>query len=155
MNTVPHRLVLSCLLLGAVHLGAQAASASASSASEGSSASVGSVSTSLRKSSDGSSKATGFAQGDYRIVEVAAVSGQPDQLRLALQAVADPGESGRVWLDLPQQTAAQHALAAGQVVSATLRPYGIAFAKADTRETFFLVLEDDWYRELPSRPVTL
>ncbi len=155
MNTVSRRLVPLCLLLGAVHLTAQAASASASSASEGSSASVGSVSTSLRKSSDGSSKATGLAQGDYRIVEVAAVAGQPDQLRLTLQAVADPGEGGRVWLDLPQQTAAQHALAAGQVVNAAYRPYGIAFAKAGTHETFFLVLEDDWYRELPSRPVTL
>jgi hypothetical protein len=35
------------------------------------------------------------------------------------------------------------------------RPYGLEFADEGTREAVFLVLEDGWSRELPSRPVTL
>ncbi|HSW05020.1 hypothetical protein [Aquabacterium sp.] len=143
------------VLLGAAQLPALAASTAASSASEGGSASVGSVSTSIRKSSDSSSKATGIAQGDYRIIEVTVVAEQPGLQRLALQAVADDSEQGALFLYVPQPVVVQARLAAGQVVNASQRPYGIQFAKAESREAFFLVLEDDWYRELPSRPVAL
>lgn len=134
---------------------ARAASSTASSASDSASSAASSTSNSIRRSSDGSSKATGVAQGDYRIIEVAAVAGEPTQQRLMLQALADNTEAGRFWLHLPQPVVARHALATGQVVSALHRPYGLEFAKADTREAFFLVLEDAWFRELPSRPVQL
>jgi hypothetical protein len=35
------------------------------------------------------------------------------------------------------------------------RVYGYEFAYADTRQSFFLALQDDWYRELGSRQVTI
>jgi hypothetical protein len=41
------------------------------------------------------------------------------------------------------------------VVSARNRDYGVEFARADNRQPFFLVLEDAWYQELASNPVTL
>jgi len=157
MRLKPTALVLSAVLalLSAISAPLWAASTAASSASEGGSASVGSVSTSIRKSSDSSSKATGVAQGDYRIIEMAALPGQPGMLRLGLQALADDSAQGALDLILPASAVAQARLGTGQVVTATPQPYGIQFAKADTREAFFLVLEDEWYRELPSRPVVL
>jgi hypothetical protein len=45
--------------------------------------------------------------------------------------------------------------ARGEDVVARARPYGVEFGRADSGEAFFLVLHDEWHRELPSRPVTL
>ncbi|MBI3368325.1 MAG: hypothetical protein HY021_07735 [Burkholderiales bacterium] len=128
------------------------AEASASSASSAGSASVGSVSDSFRGSSNSSARGNHLADGDYRVIEVAEVADRPGMLRLMLQA-AD-GDSG-VSLDLPRQALAQRPLHAGSVVHAQQRPYGWEFAHADTRQAFFLVLADDWYRELDPRAVTL
>jgi hypothetical protein len=132
---------------------AQAASSAASSASDSVSTSVGSSSTSIQKSSDGSSRATGVAAGDYRVIDVAQAADRPGQLRVRLQALADDSADGALVLTLPQQAVAQAPLAQGQVVSALQRPYGVAFARQGTE--FFLVLHDDWFRELGTRPVTL
>ena len=154
MRLIPTCLALSVLLLG-VAQPLQAASTAASSASEGGSLSVGSVSTSIRKSSDSSSHATGVAQGDYRIIEVAELPEQPGLMRMALQYQADASEQGALYLYLPAQVVAKAELGAGQLVTASQQPYGVQFAKTETRQAFFLVLEDSWYRELPSRPVTL
>ena len=46
-------------------------------------------------------------------------------------------------------------MAAGQIVAARQRPYGVEFAKGDTGKAFFLVLHDAWYRELQSNAVVL
>ena len=46
-------------------------------------------------------------------------------------------------------------LAAGQVVQARHRPYGVEFAKAADGTAFFLALTDGWLRELQNNPVTL
>jgi hypothetical protein len=56
---------------------------------------------------------------------------------------------------MPDRAVQQGGLEVGQVVSARERPYGVEFARADTRTAFLLLLEDDWYRELQSVPVTL
>jgi hypothetical protein len=58
-------------------------------------------------------------------------------------------------LTLPQQTFDKQQLAAGDMVLAKNREYGIEFARNDTREAFYLVLADEWYGELGSRPVTM
>lgn len=125
----------------------------ASSASSAGSASSGSVSDSIEGSSDASSDDRNVAEGDYRIVEVAELTERPGMLRLKLQAADDAARE--FFLSLPQQTLAQRGLAQGDLVSARHRPYGLEFAHADTREAFFLVLADDWHRELESRAVTL
>jgi hypothetical protein len=128
---------------------------STSSASSASSTSVGSSSASIEKSSNSSSAKDRVAQGPYTIVEAMAVAEQPDMLRLRLQAVAQP-DASEFFLLLPRQTFERQQLAAGQTISAEHRAYGLAFATLDaagSTSPFFLVLDDDWFRELESRPI--
>ena len=46
-------------------------------------------------------------------------------------------------------------LAPGDIVTARQRPYGVEFASGATQQAFFLVLNDDWYRELQTNAVVL
>jgi hypothetical protein len=127
----------------------------ASSASSAGSASVGSVSDSFRASSNSSSndnKKT--AEGDYRVDAILAVAGRPDRVRLELSPVDRPSKEGFA-LELPAQALEQARLTAGCVVNARPRPYGVEFALAPAGEPFYLVLEDDWYRELAAHRVTI
>jgi len=152
MNRLQHTLI-ALATRGSLAAGpAWAASSASSASSDGSSASVGSSSTSIEKSSASSTKDDKVAAGDYRIVEMAAAERQPGKLRLTLRAV-DGAE--QFVLVLPQEAAEQGRLAQGAVVTAKTRDYGVEFAAAATREAFFLVLRDDWYQELRTRPVTL
>ncbi|MDN3919446.1 hypothetical protein [Roseateles violae] len=134
-------------------LPALAGSSAASSASDSASTSVGSSSTSIEKSSASSTGDKKVAAGDYQLIEMAEAAGRPGLLRLRLQALA--GERDEFFLLLPREAAQVGRLAEGKIVSAQQRPYGLEFAAADTRTTFFLVLEDGWQRELDSRPVLL
>jgi len=130
---------------------------STSSAASASSASVGSSSTSIEKSSNSSSNTERVAQGHYTIVEMVAMAERPDMLRLRLQPV-DPAAAQEFVLLLPRQAAERGQLATGQTIAAKHRPYGLALAAlnpAGDRAPFFLVLDDDWYRELESRPVVI
>lgn len=131
------------------------AEGSASSASSAGSASVGSLSDSIQGSSNSSSRNDRVAEGDYRIVEVAELADRPGMLRLTLQAAADAAGQPAFFLYLPKRAAEQPRLARGDVISARHRPYGLEFARADTRQAFFLALADDWFRELDPRPVAL
>ena len=137
-------------------LPAMAASTATSSASDSSTASVGSVSGSIQKSSAASSKpATPLLAGDYRVVEVVAMAERPGTMRLTLQALADPSAEGEFQLFVPQEAFDRSQLAAGQTVTARERSYGLEFSLAATQQAFFLVLADDWYRELQSNAVVL
>ncbi len=147
--------VSSLLLIWAAAPPVLAASSAASSASEGSSASVGSLSGSLKGSSDSSSKTTTAAEGDYRVVDVAAVAERPGTVRMKLQALAERAEDREFYLDLPEQTLALSRVAPGEIVAVKQRPYGLEFARGDTRQAFFLLLSDDWYRELRPNAVVL
>lgn len=144
------RRTLACLVLTVPLAGTAFAESIASSASSTASASVGSLSDSLRGSSDSSARDRTTA-GDYRVVDVAAVADKPGVMRLTLQPVPAREEASTLLLDVPQAVVQQHAVAAGTMVAARERPYGIEFAKGEPREPFFLVLADDWYRELHSR----
>ncbi|MBI5716073.1 MAG: hypothetical protein HZC37_00090 [Burkholderiales bacterium] len=72
---------------------------------------------------------------------------------------AGTNDASDVHLFLPQDTVAQATLAEGQVISARERPYGLELAKAaapdQAPQAFFLVLADERFRELRTRPVTL
>lgn len=129
------------------------AESSASSASSAGSQSSGSVSDSIRGSSNSSSPANKVAEGEYRIDAMTALAEKPGFLRLHLQHLTQP-DAGLL-LDLPEKTATLAALGLGGHVAARQRPYGIEFATAPAREPFFLVLADDWFRELASNPVRL
>ena len=140
------------VVVGALGLavGAQAESF-ASSASSAGSASSGSVSDSLAGSSNSSTdNKRKVADGEYRIIQIAATPERAGRTRVTMQA-DDPQQ--RVVLDLPQATFDQQGLAAGDVMYAQNRVYGVEFGRGDTRQPFYLVLADEWYGELASRPV--
>ncbi len=155
MSSFKNFLACTVLLYGVATVPALAGSSASSASSEGGSASVGSLSTSIQKSSNSSSKGTDVAAGEYTVIEVAAAPDRPGTVRVTLQAVADSSADGEFFLYLPQAAADQGQLAAGQIVTASPRPYGLEFAKGEPRLAFFLVLGDDWYRELQTRVVTL
>jgi hypothetical protein len=125
-----------------------------SSASSAGSASSGSISDSLNDSSNSSSgDKRKVADGNYRILEIGITPDRADRTRLTLQREGEAGQ--RVVLDLPQATFAQQNLAAGDAMYAQNRVYGIEFGRIENRQPFYLVLADEWYGELASRPVTL
>lgn len=145
------------LLGGVTALPSLAASSASSAVSDSFTTSSGSVSDSFGKSSDSSSKnEKKVTDGDYRIIEMAAVPERPGTARLTLQAVAaERRADDEFFLYLPLAVVEQTRLAQGDVVSARQRPYGVEFAQATTRQAFFLVLKDEWFRELQTTPVVL
>jgi hypothetical protein len=153
--TVLPRLACIALLLSAAVSAPSRAESIASSASSAGSASLGSLSESSNRSSDSSRRDRQARDGDYRVIDVAALPERAQWLRLRLQPVASAdGADDEVWVELPRQALAQRGLARGDVVRARGRPYGLEFAHADTREPFFLALAADWRRELEPRLVT-
>jgi hypothetical protein len=129
----------------------------ASSAAGGSSASsaASSASESLDTSSDSSKRVVATLDGPYRVVEVTPVPERPGTVRLTLQALAPKDTDGTVRLYVPRQAIERSGLAQGGTVAASRRPYGVELAHADTRKAFFLLIDDDWQRELRSNPVSL
>ncbi|MDO9235516.1 MAG: hypothetical protein Q7U28_05695 [Aquabacterium sp.] len=125
------------------------------SVSDSISTAVGSVSGSIKKLSESSSSKDKVAAGDYKVIDVATVADRPGMARLTLQAMGDTKSDGDFFLYLPQKTVDANHVTAGGVVEARVRPYGVEFAIGEVRQAFFLVLEDDWYRELSTRPVVL
>lgn len=150
---VKQSLAAGLLLSACLSLPALAASSTASSASEGASSAASSGSKSLEKSSGSSSKGDKVAAGDYRILDVAAAADRPGMVRVHLQAVAQADNS--FYLVLPEQAFENSQVAAGQLVTARQHAYGLEFANQQTQRAFFLVLSDEWYRELDSKAVVL
>jgi hypothetical protein len=143
-------------------LPALASSTVASSASEGISASVGSASESFDTSSESPDKKEKTAAGHYEVIQVADLAERPGTVRLKLQRMATeaqatepPAAPEALNLYLPAKVLAQHPITTGHVVSAKPRPYGVEFAHADSGRAFYLVLDDDWHRELQSNAVVL
>ena len=146
------RLLAALTLSTACVTPALATSSAMASASDSLSTSVDSVSRSIKKSSDSSAR-TVVGQGDYQVIQVA--QAEPGTQEVTLQAVAGGGAHGEFTLRVPDKAVQHGGLVVGQIVSARERPYGVEFARADTRAAFFLLLEDAWYRELQSVAVTL
>ena len=146
---------LFSLSLFAASLPSLADSSTSSTASSAGSTSVGSLSTSVEGSSNASSRGNKVAEGPYRVIEVVVAPARPGIVRVTLQALADSADSGGLHLYLPRQTALDQQLAAGSVVHARARNYGFEFAQGDPRQAFFLVVHDEWMRELQTRRVSL
>lgn len=135
---------------------ALASGLASSASSEGGSASVGSSSTSIQKSSESSTNKDGkVAQGEYRIVEVAEAPARDGSVRLKLQPVAATVKDGDFVLYMPHEAFEESRLAQGHVITAQPRPYGTEFAAGQPRKPFFLVVADDWFRELRTKLVQL
>ncbi|OFA02004.1 hypothetical protein [Duganella sp. HH101] len=139
---------------GALGLAMQAnADSFVSSASSAGSASSGSISDSLNGSSNSShGDKRKVADGEYRIIQIAATPDRADRTRITMQA-NDPQQ--RIVLDLPQITFDKQQLVVGDAMYAQNRSYGIEFGRSDKHQPFYLVLADEWYGELASRPVSL
>lgn len=149
-----HKSAFAACLLIAAPWSVSAESFAASSASLGSSASLtaSSASDSLGASSNSSKQGNTARAGDYRIEAVALDEGA-GKVRLTLQPLAPGAERAGFVLALPRPTFEQQRLARGDAIALRDRPYGFEVARGDTREAFFLVLADEWHRELDPRPV--
>jgi len=151
--SIVRRASAAALLAAACAIPAHADSV-ASSASSAGSASSGSISDSLGGSSNSSNRDKRVAAGDYKVIDVAQAPAKANTTRLTLRPVA--GTSAQEFtLDVPNRALAARAIDSGAVVHVNERVYGYEFAYADTTQPFFLALQDDWYRELGSRQVTI
>ena len=152
----PVRSVLLCAALLAAGP-ALADSFTASSAAGGSSASsaASSASESSDTSSDSSKAAVAALDGPYRVVELAPVPQRPGTVRVTLAPIAAGTAGEPVRLLLPARALERGGVGAGDTVTASRRPYGVELARADSKQAFFLVLDDGWQRELRSNPVSL
>lgn len=159
MTNTSLRASLAALLLAAAAAPAGAdslatsASSAGSSASSAGSASLRGSSDSISGSSDSSRADEKVAEGEYRVTAVEALAGRDEILRLTMEPLASRQGATGFKLDLPQRAFGERPLAAGAIVSARHRPYGVEFARADTRDAFFLVLADDWHLDLQTRVV--
>lgn len=146
------RAALLAVFAAACALPVQAASTAASSASSAGSASSGSVSDSIGSSSNSGGDDRRVAAGEYRVIDVAAAPGKPDTTRMTLHAASGERE---FTLDVPNRALAQRSVDKGALVQVNTREYGYEFAHADSKQAFFLALEDNWYRELGSQKVAI
>ena len=145
---MPLALRLAALTLAAAAALPALADSFASSASDSLSVSSTKISNSLSDSSQASSSRDARnAQGDYKVIDVAEVAGRPGVLKARLHAVDRDDE---LFLTLPREAAANGQVAAGTIVTAMQRPYGIEFATGTDHRAFFLALADQWADELKS-----
>ncbi len=134
---------------------ARAESSASSAVSDSASSATSSASNSLEGSSNSSSGNKKVAAGEYRVIEMAAATDKPQQPGLQRVLLRKDEDGSEVRLLLPLAAAERGQLTTGRMVLVNERPYGYEFAAADTKQAFFLVLEDAWQRELQARPVTL
>jgi hypothetical protein len=127
----------------------------ASSASSAGSASSGSISDSIGGSSNSSSGDNKRAEtGPYRVIDVAQAPAKAATTRITLRAALGDAAT-EFWVDVPDRALAERRVGKGEIVQVNERAYGYEFAYGDTKKPFFLALQDDWYRELASRKVTI
>jgi hypothetical protein len=160
MHYLKFLLPLAAIVLPVAGWAASQAGSSASSATSAASNSIGASSASLTTSSNSSSKNDRVAAGDYTIVHIAqadgAATGEAANARLTLRAAGtEAGEGAEFVLQLPRETVAMAGLTVGGTVTVRHRAYGLELAGGATRQPFFLVLDDAWYRELASTRVVL
>jgi hypothetical protein len=94
------------------------------------------------------------AAGQYHVIDVAQAPAKAGTTRVTLRAVAG-GPATEFWVDVPDRALADRRVDKGAVVQVNERVYGYEFAYGDTNKPFFLALQDEWYRELSSRKVTI
>lgn len=149
MNTTQRTLSLLAIALTCLVGQAQASSIASSAADAGSSASD-SASSTLNASSDSSTNNDKVAEGNYRITDIAQIPNKPTHTRISLRSEET---QQTLTLDLPTTTWQQQKLHLGDNIQAKTQAYGLEFARPEQSAPFFLVLHDQWYSELHSRPV--
>lgn len=153
--TTSTRALILTLAAAACSLPPAHADSAASSASSAGSASSGSVSDSIGASSNSSNgDRRRVAAGPYRVIDIAQAPAKAATTRVTLRAVAGDAAT-EFWVDVPDRALSERRVGKGEVVQVSERVYGYEFAYGDDKKPFFLALQDDWYRELASRKVTI
>ncbi|WP_020654922.1 hypothetical protein [Massilia niastensis] len=152
-NSIFSRAICLAMFTAACTLPAHADSFTSSASSAGS-ASSASVSDSISASSDSSGGDDKVAAGQYRVIDIAQAPAKANTTRMTLRAVAS-GPPQEFYLDVPDRALAERGVSKGELVQVNERVYGYEFAHVDTKRPFFLALQDDWYRELGSKQVTI
>ncbi|MEP6502835.1 MAG: hypothetical protein ABJD97_05875 [Betaproteobacteria bacterium] len=156
MSQFKKSLATLALLACAAPLSCLAESSVTSVVSDSVSRSSGSISDSITGSSKSSSPDNKQVKGDYKVIDMAAVTERPGMVQLHLQKVAAAAGAGDdVFLMLPRAAADQGHVAKDAVVTALQRPYGIEFASGQPHAAFFLALADDYVRDMKMAPVAL
>jgi hypothetical protein len=88
------------------------------------------------------------------VIDVAQAPARAGTTRVTLRAAAGDAAT-EFWVDVPDRALADRRVGKGDIVQVSERVYGYEFAYGDTQQPFFLALQDDWYRELASRKVTI
>ena len=157
MRVSNHPFLATALTMAlAAALPASAASSASSAASDSVGMSSNGVSGSLRTSSNSSTK-TDVAEGEYRVVQVAAAD-VPGTVALKLQLATANGpatDDNAFVLLLPQTTFERSGVVTGTLVQARQRGWGLEFGRTDTRKAFFLVLQERAMQELQTVPVQM
>lgn len=133
---------------------AGSASSAGMSASSAGSASVQGSSNAISGSSDSSMGTDDVAAGDYRLAAVERVDPQGEWVNLQMQPLDQQQAAPAFKLRLPAQTVGREALRPGDVIQVEHRPYGLQFTNAKTQAAFYLVVADDWQRDMQSRVLT-
>jgi hypothetical protein len=158
MFLVKQLAVIVVVTLASVATSSMAASSATSLLYQSIGTSVGSLSDSVTRSSNGSSQGGRVAGGQYKLLEVASAPDRPEFVLLKMQALPATEAAiatGELVLALPKAAFEKSGLLAGDVIAAREKAYGVEFANGKTQRAFFLVLNDDTYRELASTPVIL
>lgn len=148
------RLIASLVAAAAMIPASASFASSLISLSDSVSGTVTSLSDSVQRISNSSSKAVGMAEGDYKVTDIAAVDGHPEKMRLTLIAAGNDRDKD-LYLYVPRDDFNRTHIARGQTVTATQRPYGVAFAEANTPQPFVVVLNDTWVKDLRTNVVSI
>lgn len=131
---------------------ATSASSAGLSASSAGSASLRGSSDSIRASSGERENPEKVSEGEYRVAAVAEVEGRPEMVRLTMAPASGDFDPARGFtLDLPRRALGEAPAMPGDLIQASRRPYGLEFARGAQREAFFLVLAEEWERDLQAR----
>lgn len=126
------------------------ASVSLLSVSDSLSATVESISGSVQNSSRAIAN---VAEGDYKVVAIAQAARQPGKTQLTLVPVTNK-DTEPFNLLVTQADFKQSGVQTGQLVHAQQRPYGMTFAKADSKQPFALLLDPAWKNEIKPQLVS-
>ena len=96
-----------------------------------------------------------MAAGDYQLIQVAQAVDRPGMVTMKLARLDNLATDREVEVTLPEAAFDKGVLNVGSVVAVRERAYGLELANGSTQETFFLVLADEWHRELGIKPVVL
>ncbi|WP_018607399.1 hypothetical protein [Uliginosibacterium gangwonense] len=140
-------------VLALVSGSAYAGSVSMISVSDSISATVEGISTASSTVGKSSAKLLNLAEGDYKVVDVAQAQ-EAGKLRLTLHPVDETAAGEGFYLYVVAADVEQAQIRQGDIVSAKLRPYGVAVFGQGKSSPFALVLDEAWRKQILPQAIT-